>query len=83
MTLLFKAGVVDAHFAAMPSYLLAIFKVVELDSRRDRETRKPALHVMRTEPAPSTKMDTPCREYATEDEAERLVRAASLTAART
>ena len=41
--------------------------------------RKPALHVVRTEPAPSTEVDThgPRREYVTEDEVERLIRAAS------
>jgi integrase len=41
--------------------------------------RKSALHIARTEPAPDTEVDThgPRREYVTEDEAERLVKAAS------
>ena len=41
--------------------------------------RKSALHVVRTEPAPDTEVDThgPRREYVTEDEVERLIRAAS------
>jgi type 1 fimbriae regulatory protein FimB/type 1 fimbriae regulatory protein FimE len=41
--------------------------------------RKSALHSVRTEPAPGTEVDThgPRREYVTEDEVERLLRAAS------
>jgi integrase len=41
--------------------------------------RKSALHVARTEPAPDAEVDThgPRREYVTEDEAERLVKAAA------
>jgi integrase len=41
--------------------------------------RKSALHGVRTEPAPGTEMDThgPRREYVTEEEVERLIKAAS------
>ena len=39
---------------------------------------KSALHIVRTEPAPDTEMDTGLRrEYVTEDEVERLIRAAA------
>ena len=53
--------------------------ISRLDTSSDCEMRKPALHVVRTEPAPSTEVDThgPRREYVTEDEVERLIRAAS------